>query len=447
MGGRLFLGGDGRRPDLCSLFGPSGHHRPDRVGDEAVREPHSPTIANAYTVVFRGTPELLVLLIVYFGAAVTLTAIAQSFDPSIKFIDIPPFWAGAFAIALIVGAYMTETFRGAFLGVDPGHVEAARALGLSNFQTFVYVRIPQMWRLALPNFGNHMLSLMKDTALISVIGVEEIVFVAEMATTVTLKPFTMYIIVALIYLCITTVITLAVMALGEVRQQTPGDRPMTFDFGLVFGSIPKMLTGLGLTLELLFLSSFIGLVLAVITLLMRISGRWFLVAPAVAISTFFAAPHPGSDFRHLLRVAAVRDHSRRVVLWPILREPFWCCILALSLNAGAYVSEILRGGVLGVDKGVLEAASALGISKIQRFIYITSPIAIRLSLPAYSNDIISMTKATALASTVTLLDMTGVARTIVAQTFAPYEIFISAAIIYMSWRGWCRRVLACLKNE
>ncbi len=180
-------------------------------------------IANAYTVVFRGTPELLVLLIVYFGAAVTLTSIAQSVDPSIQFIDIPPFWAGAFAIALIVGAYMTETFRGAFLGVDPGHVEAARALGLSKFQTFVYVRIPQMWRLALPNFGNHMLSLMKDTALISVIGVEEIVFVAEMATTVTSKPFTMYIIVALIYLCITTIITIAVMALEKFANRHLAD--------------------------------------------------------------------------------------------------------------------------------------------------------------------------------------------------------------------------------
>ena len=176
-------------------------------------------IANAYTVIFRGTPELLVLLIIYFGAAITLTSIAQSFDPSVRFIEIPPFWAGAFAIALIVGAYMTETFRGAFLGVDPGHVEAARALGLSQLQTFIHVRIPQMWRLALPNFGNHMLSLMKDTALISIIGVEEIVFVAEMATTVTLKPFTMYIIVALIYLSITTVITLTVMGLEKYANK------------------------------------------------------------------------------------------------------------------------------------------------------------------------------------------------------------------------------------
>lgn len=176
-------------------------------------------VANAYTIVFRGTPELLVLLIFYFGAAVTITAIAQQFDPTVKFIDIPPFWAGTIAIALIVGAYMTETFRGAFLGVDTGQIEAARALGISSVQTFFYVRMPQMWRLALPNFGNHMLSLMKDTALISVIGLEEIVFVAEMATTVTLKPFTMYGVVAMIYLAITTVITLAVMGLEKYANR------------------------------------------------------------------------------------------------------------------------------------------------------------------------------------------------------------------------------------
>lgn len=176
-------------------------------------------LASAYTVVFRGTPELHVLLIVYFGSAVTLTSLAQAVDPDIKFVDIPPFWAGALAIALVVGAYMTETFRGAFLGVDHGQVEAARALGLSNLQTFVYVRIPQMWRLALPNFGNHMLSLMKDTALISIIGLEEIVFVAEMATTVTVKPFTMYAVVALIYLAITTAITLAVAGLEKYANR------------------------------------------------------------------------------------------------------------------------------------------------------------------------------------------------------------------------------------
>ena len=172
-------------------------------------------IAAAYTIAFRGTPELLVLLIFYYGPAVTMTGISKIFFPETQFIDIPPFWAGSLAIALIVGSYATETFRGAFLGVDPGCVEAARALGISNVRTFFYVLIPQMWRLALPAFGNHMLSLMKDTALISIIGLEEILYVDEMATAVTLKPFTMHMIVALIYLSITTIITLGVMVLEK----------------------------------------------------------------------------------------------------------------------------------------------------------------------------------------------------------------------------------------
>jgi len=172
-------------------------------------------IAAAYTVIFRGTPEILVLLLIYFGSAIFLTNVAQLFDPSIKFVDIPPFWAGAFAIALIVGSYATETFRGAFLGVDPGLIEAARALGISNFKTFVYIQIPEMWRLALPAFGNHLLSLIKDTALISIIGLNETLFVAEQATGTTGKPFTMYIVVGCIYLAFSTVITLTVMVLEK----------------------------------------------------------------------------------------------------------------------------------------------------------------------------------------------------------------------------------------
>lgn len=171
------------------------------------------TIAKGYTIVFRGTPEILVLLLIYFGTAVTLTSIAQAFDPDVKFMDIPPFWAGAFAISLIVGAYATETFRGAFLGIEPGQIEASRALGLSNLQTFVYVRIPAMWRLALPPFGNHMLSLIKDTALVSIIGLEETVFVADQAIGTTGATFTMYIVVGAIYLSFSTIITLSVMVL------------------------------------------------------------------------------------------------------------------------------------------------------------------------------------------------------------------------------------------
>ncbi|MFT5503836.1 MAG: octopine/nopaline transport system permease protein [Gammaproteobacteria bacterium] len=176
-------------------------------------------IANGYTIIFRGTPEILVLLLFYFGSAIVLTAIAQIFDPNVKFVDFPPFWAGSLAIALIVGSYATETFRGAFLGIDQGQVEAARALGISNFQTFIYIRIPAMWRLALPPFGNHMLSLIKDTALVAIIGLEETLFVAEQAIGYTAKPFTMYLLVGAIYLGFSTIITLTVMGLEKYASR------------------------------------------------------------------------------------------------------------------------------------------------------------------------------------------------------------------------------------
>ncbi|MGC4123298.1 MAG: ABC transporter permease [Myxococcales bacterium] len=176
-------------------------------------------LAQAYTVVFRGTPEMVVVLLMYFGSAIVLTRIAQIFDPDVKFVDVPPFWAGACAIGLVVGAYMTETFRGAFLSVPHGQTEAAAALGLSRAQNFFFVRLPQMWRLALPNFGNHMLTAMKDTALISVIGLQEIVFVGQMVTNLTQKPFVAFMIVALIYLAITTVITFIVGGLERYANR------------------------------------------------------------------------------------------------------------------------------------------------------------------------------------------------------------------------------------
>jgi len=177
-------------------------------------------VAGAYTVVFRGTPEILVILLLYFGTSVILTNIAQVFNPNIKFVDVPPFWAGTIAISIIVGSYATETFRGAFLGVNPGSIEAARALGMSDLQTFIYVRIPEMWRLALPPFGNHMLSLIKDTALVSIIGLNETMFVAKQAITVTGKPFTMYIVVGAIYLGFSTIITLFVMGVEKFGNRT-----------------------------------------------------------------------------------------------------------------------------------------------------------------------------------------------------------------------------------
>ena len=206
---------------------------------------------------------------------------------------------------------------------------------------------------------------------------------------------------------------------------------MIFDFALIADSIPKMLAGFWMTFELWFLSAVLGMALAIILLLMRISGRWYLYAPAMAYIYIFRGTPILVQIFIIYHGFPQLEFIRESIFWPILREPFGCAILALTLNTGAYVSEILRGGVLGVDRGLKEAGAALGLSSTHRFIYITSPIAIRLSLPAYSNDIISLMKSTALASTITLLDMMGIARTIVAETYAPYEIFLSLTVIYL----------------
>jgi octopine/nopaline transport system permease protein len=197
---------------------------------------------------------------------------------------------------------------------------------------------------------------------------------------------------------------------------------MSFDFTLIIDAVPKILLGIGLTFQLLVVSAVLGLVLAIGIMLMRISGKWYLSWPAqIYIYIFRGTPILVQIFIVYYGFPQL-EFIRESFIWPLFRDPFGCAIVALTLNTGAYVSEILRGGVMG---------TALGLSVRQRFIHLTSPIAIRLALPAYGNDVISLLKSTALASTITLADMTGIARTIVAQTFAPYEIFISLAIIYM----------------
>ena len=206
---------------------------------------------------------------------------------------------------------------------------------------------------------------------------------------------------------------------------------MIVDFNLILESLPIMLKGIGITFQLLIISGFLGLILAIFLLLMRISGKWYLSFPAqIYIYVFRGTPILVQIFIIYYGLPQF-GFIRSSILWPILREPMGCAIVALSLNTGAYVSEILRGGVLAVGKGLIEAGSALGMSAYQKFVYITAPIATRIALPAYSNDVISLLKSTALASTITIADMTGIARTIVANTYAPYEIFISLAIVYL----------------
>ena len=122
---------------------------------------------------------------------------------------------------------------------------------------------------------------------------------------------------------------------------------------------------------------------------------------------------------------------RSSFLWVVLKEPDWCAIITFALNTGAYTSEILRSAFETIDKGYIEAGKSLGISNNKIFYKIKLPIAIRQSIPAYGNEMILMLKGTSLASTVTLMDLTGVAKFIISTTYRPIEIFIVAGSIYL----------------
>lgn len=123
---------------------------------------------------------------------------------------------------------------------------------------------------------------------------------------------------------------------------------------------------------------------------------------------------------------------RHSLLWPILREPYWCAVLALALNTAAYASEIIRGGLLSVPFGQVEAARACGMSRFMIFRRITLPLGVRQALPGYGNEMISMVKATSLASIITLMEVTGVAARIISESYRAIEVFIVAGAIYLT---------------
>jgi polar amino acid transport system permease protein len=122
---------------------------------------------------------------------------------------------------------------------------------------------------------------------------------------------------------------------------------------------------------------------------------------------------------------------RKSALWPYLRDPYWCAIITMTLHTAAYIAEIIRGAIQAVPPGEVEAARALGMSRVQTLLHVVLPRAIRIGLPAYSNEVILMLKASALASTITLVELTGAARTIIARTYLPVEFFFAAGVIYL----------------
>lgn len=160
--------------------------------------------AKIYTTVIRGIPDLVLMLLIFFGGQVFINQVGPFFGYN-EYIDINPFIAGVSTIGFIFGAYMTETFRGAILAVNRGQLEAGYAYGMTGGQVFRRILLPQMIRHAIPGFGNNWLVLIKTTALVSIIGLDDMVRKAAMAAGATRKPFTFYVVVAINFLLITTV--------------------------------------------------------------------------------------------------------------------------------------------------------------------------------------------------------------------------------------------------
>lgn len=161
-------------------------------------------LADTYTTVVRGIPELILLLLVYFGIPTLIQDIAQRYGHDIT-IDLNPFMAGSLAIGFIYGAFSTEVFRGAFNSIHPGQLEAARSMGMNRILTFRRILLPQAMRFALPGLGNVWMVLLKATALISIIQLDELMRKTKIAANATHQPFTFYLLASLIYLGLTVV--------------------------------------------------------------------------------------------------------------------------------------------------------------------------------------------------------------------------------------------------
>ena len=203
------------------------------------------------------------------------------------------------------------------------------------------------------------------------------------------------------------------------------------DLELIITSFPKLLSATVVTLKLLSASLFFGLILGLFFAILRLNKYKLVSGFAYGYSYIFrGTPLLVQIFIIYFGLGQI-EYLRTTFLWVILKEPYWCAIIAFSLNTGAYTSEILRSAFETIKPGIIEAGKSLGLNKISIFTKVQIPIAIKQSLPAYGNEIILMLKGTSLASTVTLLDITGVAKFIISTTFRPIEVFIVAGSIYL----------------
>lgn len=204
------------------------------------------------------------------------------------------------------------------------------------------------------------------------------------------------------------------------------------NFELILETFPKLLGVVDDTLILAFSSIGLGFFLAVPVAMMRLSasrilwgiayGYVYLIRSTPLLVQMFLIYYGSGQFR---------EAFESVGLWTLFREPWFCAILALTINTAAYSSEIIRGGIQSVSLGQIEAAKAIGMGRLKMFQRIIFPVAIRQALPAYGNEMMLIIKSTSLASTITIIELTGLAKKIVSLTYQPVEIFMLAGCFYL----------------
>ena len=203
------------------------------------------------------------------------------------------------------------------------------------------------------------------------------------------------------------------------------------NWDVIIKYLPQLAQGAILTLELVAIAVLAGLIVAVPLGIARASRHWYVRALPYGYIFFFRGTPLLVQLFLVYYGLAQFESVRKGPFWPYLRDPFWCAVITMTLHTAAYIAEILRGAIQAVPPGEIEAARALGMSRFQALLFIILPRAARIGLPAYSNEVILMVKASALASTVTLLELTGMARTIIARTYLPVEIFFAAGLFYL----------------
>lgn len=200
---------------------------------------------------------------------------------------------------------------------------------------------------------------------------------------------------------------------------------------LVVSSIPALLGGLAVTIQLMCCALAAGMLIAVPAAVLWVEAP----KPVRLTVNFYVTFFRGTPL--LVQVFLIYyglgqfDAVRASIFWPLFRQPFFCAVLALSLNTSAYTANIIRGAIKSVPYGEIEAGRAFGMNRYKLYHHIIMPQAFRLFLPAYGNEVIIMLKATSLASTVTIMDLTGVAYNIVSNTYRPFTVFVAASVIYI----------------